>query len=99
MSGFSCIWRRRFGKSARTASTSSAALDDTLEELVTALLNNGPAAVRASKQLVVDFAGREITPEIIEDSCGRIAHIRVSEEGQEGLGAFLNKRKPKWLGD
>jgi methylglutaconyl-CoA hydratase len=55
--------------------------------------------VRASKQLVVDFAGREITPDIIEDSCGRIAHIRVSEEGQEGLGAFLNKRKPEWVAD
>jgi methylglutaconyl-CoA hydratase len=74
-------------------------LDEGLEKLLSTLLQNGPAAVRASKALVVDFAGREISPEIIEDSCGRIAHIRVSEEGQEGLSAFLNKRKPGWLGD
>jgi methylglutaconyl-CoA hydratase len=74
-------------------------LDEGLEKLLSTLLQNGPAAVRASKALVVDFAGREISPEIIEDSCGRIAHMRVSEEGQEGLSAFLNKRKPGWLGD
>jgi methylglutaconyl-CoA hydratase len=74
-------------------------LDDVLEGLVSTLLHNGPLAVQASKKLVVDFAGREITPEMIEDSCGRIARIRVSEEGQEGLAAFLNKRKPTWLGD
>jgi methylglutaconyl-CoA hydratase len=74
-------------------------LDDAVEALVSTLLQNGPAAVRASKQLVVDFAGREISPEIIEDSCGRIARIRVSEEGQQGLDAFLNKRQPAWLGD
>jgi methylglutaconyl-CoA hydratase len=74
-------------------------LDESVEGLVTILLQNGPLAVRASKALVVDFAGREISPELIEDSCGRIARIRVSEEGQEGLAAFLNKRKPAWLGD
>jgi methylglutaconyl-CoA hydratase len=75
------------------------ALDASVEELVSTLLQNGPAAVRASKALVNDFAGRDIGPEIIEDSCGRIARIRVSGEGQEGLSAFLNKREPAWLGD
>ena len=75
------------------------ALDEVLEALVTTLLQNGPAAVRESKQLVVDVAGRDISAELIEDTCVRIAHIRVSDEGQEGLGAFLNKRKPNWLGD
>ncbi len=75
------------------------ALDDVLEALVAALLQNGPAAVRESKQLVVDVVGRDISAELIEDTCVRIAHIRVSNEGQEGLGAFLNKRKPNWLGD
>jgi methylglutaconyl-CoA hydratase len=74
-------------------------LDAAVEKLVSALLQNGPEAVRASKQLVVDMAGREITPALIEDTCSRIAQIRISEEGQEGLGAFLNKRKPSWLGE
>ncbi len=72
-------------------------LDDAVEQLVEALLQNGPLAVRAAKQLVADVAGREISPELVEDTCEGIARIRVSEEGQEGLGAFLNKRQPAWL--
>jgi methylglutaconyl-CoA hydratase len=79
--------------------TAAEILDETLEALVSLLLQNGPLAVRASKALVAEFAGREITPDIIEDSCGRIARIRVSKEGQEGLAAFLNKRKPAWHRD
>ncbi len=79
--------------------TTAEGLDASVEELVATLLQNGPAAVRASKALVVDFAGRDISPELIEDSCGRIARIRVSPEGQEGLAAFLNKRQPDWLGN
>ncbi len=71
-------------------------LDDAVEALVCALLANGPTAVRAAKQLIVDVAGRNIEPKLIEDTCVRIAHIRVSEEGQEGLSAFLNKRSPQW---
>ena len=34
---------------------------------------------------------------LVEETCIRIAHIRVTEEGQEGLGAFLEKRSPNWL--
>jgi methylglutaconyl-CoA hydratase len=74
-------------------------LDAAVDALVDALLQNGPLAVRAAKQLVVDVAGKEITPELIEHTCERIAQIRISDEGQEGLGAFLNKRKPNWLGE
>ena len=74
-------------------------LDASVEKLIEALLQNGPEAVRASKQLVADVTGRDITADLIEDTCGRIARIRISQEGQEGLGAFLNKRKPNWLGD
>jgi methylglutaconyl-CoA hydratase len=72
-------------------------LDAAVEQLVGALLQNGPLAVRAAKQLVADVAGHEISPELVEDTCEGIARIRVSEEGQEGLGAFLNKRQPAWL--
>ncbi len=73
------------------------ALDDAVDTLVTALLQNGPMAVRMAKGLVGDMAGREITAELVEDTCERIARIRVSEEGQAGLGAFLEKRKPGWV--
>lgn len=76
--------------------TADEQLDTAVDALVDALLQNGPQAVRAAKQLVLDLAGRELSPELIEDTCGRIAQIRVSAEGQEGLGAFLNKRKPVW---
>ena len=72
-------------------------LDERLEELVSALLANGPLAVRAAKDLVNQFAGQPITAELVADTCASIAHIRVSDEGQEGLGAFLQKRRPNWL--
>ena len=68
-----------------------------MEELVQALLQNGPQAVRAAKDLVGSVAGKPLTRDLVEDTCARIAHIRVSDEGQEGLGAFLDKRKPNWL--
>ena len=74
-------------------------LDAAVEKLVSTLLQNGPLAVRAAKKLVVDVAGHDISPALIEDTCGRIAQMRISDEGQEGLGAFLNKRKPNWLGE
>ncbi len=75
------------------------ALDATLEQLVTAILDNGPAAVRAAKELITVVADRELDTNLVEETCTRIAHIRVTEEGQEGLGAFLEKRSPAWLQD
>lgn len=72
-------------------------LDEAVGALVNTLLANGPAAVRAAKDLIANVAGKEITAQLIEDTCVRIAHIRVSEEGQEGLGAFLSKRSPHWI--
>ena len=73
-------------------------LDSTLEQLIHSILGNGPLAVREAKRLVADVAGREVTEALVEDTCERIAHIRVSAEGQEGLAAFLNKREPAWAG-
>ncbi|PLW81014.1 gamma-carboxygeranoyl-CoA hydratase [Kineobactrum sediminis] len=75
------------------------ALDSEVNALVDALLANGPKAVRAAKDLIRDVAGQELNGSLIEDTCARIAHIRVSHEGQEGLAAFLEKRKPNWLGN
>ncbi len=73
------------------------ALDPCIDILVKALLANSPAAVKEAKQLVFDVAEREITDELIEETSKRIAAIRVSEEGQEGLTAFLEKRQPNWI--
>jgi methylglutaconyl-CoA hydratase len=74
-------------------------LDQAVEELVAALLQSGPVAVAAAKDLIGAVAGVPISAELVEDTCARIAHIRVSEEGQEGLKAFLEKRSPNWVGD
>jgi len=73
------------------------ALDAKVDELVAAITANGPAAVRACKQLVKDVAARPITPELRDDTARRIADIRASAEGRDGVQSFLNKSKPSWL--
>jgi methylglutaconyl-CoA hydratase len=77
--------------------TAADALDARVEELVAALVANGPMATRACKKLVQDVAGREITPELRAETARRIADIRASAEGKEGVSSFLEKRKPAWL--
>jgi methylglutaconyl-CoA hydratase len=72
-------------------------LDAKVDEIVTTLINNGPAAVRACKALVRDVAGQPITADLRAETAGRIADIRASDEGREGLASFLNKRAPAWL--
>jgi methylglutaconyl-CoA hydratase len=71
-------------------------LDAKVGEVVAALVANGPAAVKACKQLVQDVAGRPIDAALREDTARRIADIRVSPEGREGVQAFLGKREPLW---
>ncbi|MFG6442389.1 enoyl-CoA hydratase/isomerase family protein [Roseateles sp. LKC17W] len=75
------------------------ALDAKVDELTAAITANGPAAVRACKRLVKDVAGREITPALRDDTARRIADIRASAEGRDGVQSFLSKRKPGWLAD
>jgi methylglutaconyl-CoA hydratase len=77
--------------------TAADAIDAKVEELVAALVANGPMATRACKKLVQDVAGREITPELRAETARRIADIRASAEGKEGVSSFLEKRKPSWL--
>ena len=71
-------------------------LNEKIEEILCQILANGPQAVRASKALVRDFAHRPIDDAVLKLSAARIADIRTSPEGQEGLQAFLQKRKPDW---
>jgi methylglutaconyl-CoA hydratase len=72
------------------------ALDAQVAEIVAALVANGPAAVKACKQLVQDVAGRPIDAALRADTARRIADIRASAEGKEGVQAFLHKRDPAW---
>jgi methylglutaconyl-CoA hydratase len=72
-------------------------LDQEIDRLINTLLANGPAAVTAAKQLVFDVAGKPIDQQLIDATCETIAAIRVSEQGQERLQAFLERRKPQWI--
>jgi methylglutaconyl-CoA hydratase len=73
-----------------------AALESRGAELVTALLQGAPGAIRDSKILVSRVANRSVDDEIMEFTARNIADRRASAEGQEGLAAFFEKRKPNW---
>jgi methylglutaconyl-CoA hydratase len=72
-------------------------LDAKVGEIVQGLVNAGPEAVKACKQLVHDVAEREITAGLVRRTVEGIADIRASDEGREGVRSFLEKRKPNWL--
>ena len=74
----------------------AAALDAKVSEVVALLVANGPAAVKACKQLVKDVAGRPLDAALRDETARRIADIRASDEGREGLQSFLGKREPAW---
>jgi methylglutaconyl-CoA hydratase len=71
-------------------------IDSRVDEIVATLVANGPMAVKACKRLVQDVANRPITEELRADTARRIADIRASAEGREGVQSFLNKRRPAW---
>jgi methylglutaconyl-CoA hydratase len=72
-------------------------LDAKVAEIVKALLNNSPNAVKEAKTLVRDVAYQPVTDALLADTALRIAHIRASDQGREGVQSFLEKRKPNWL--
>ena len=72
------------------------ALDAEVDRLVATLVENGPRAVAACKQLVRDLAGQPVTEALRAETARRIADIRSSDEGREGVQSFLNKRAPAW---
>ena len=74
----------------------AAELDATIDGLARHLLDGGVEALARIKDLVRQVAGRPIDNELKSDTARRIAEIRVSTEGKEGIAAFLEKRKPSW---
>jgi methylglutaconyl-CoA hydratase len=68
-------------------------LDSAVHKKTDDILMAGPLAVAAVKKLLRDIGGRTIA-EAADDTVACIASLRVSEEGQEGIRAFLEKRKP-----
>jgi len=72
-------------------------LDAKTDAIAQALAANSPNAVRQAKRLVREVGGMPIDAGLIAQTVEGIAQIRASEEGREGVRAFLEKRKPNWL--
>lgn len=67
-------------------------VDYLVRNILEEVAKNGPQAMRASKKLCMDMAGQDITPDLMKDTAERIADIRIGDEAQERLAAFLDKR-------
>jgi methylglutaconyl-CoA hydratase len=75
----------------------SGGLDAAVAAMLTALLANGPQAMRAAKALVGAAADAQDAAALHAATAGVIADLRASEEGREGLRAFLEKSRPAWI--
>lgn len=73
-------------------------LIENIKKYINEFLTAAPKATRATKQLIqyIVYDGPELN-ELIDYTAGIIANLRADEEGQEGMSAFLNKRKPNWV--
>lgn len=71
-------------------------LDERVIEIYARVHECGPTAQAAAKDLIRAVAHRQVRDDLITDTARRIADQRASDEGREGVGAFLAKRKPGW---
>ena len=74
-----------------------AQMEATLDGVVKNLLACGPAAQKEAKALIRAVAGRPVDDAVMEETAGIIARVRATPEGKEGVAAFLEKRKAKWV--
>ncbi len=72
-------------------------LDAAVNRILGHLLLGGPQSLAESKRLIRDVAGRPIDDALADDTARRIARIRASDEAQEGIAAFFEKRRPSWV--
>jgi methylglutaconyl-CoA hydratase len=72
-------------------------MDDKINDLTMALLGCSPNAITECKRLIAAVANRPIDEMVITDTAQRIARIRACDEGKEGVKAFLDKRKARWI--
>ena len=68
-----------------------------IDQMIQMLLTSGPAAITHCKNLIDKVVNHIELAEALTYTAKIIAEIRASEEGQEGMAAFLEKRKPKWV--
>jgi len=71
-------------------------LDETIDSLIRHLLAGGPEALAKIKDLIRTVANRPVDDALVADTARRIAEIRVSPEGREGIASFLEKRQASW---
>jgi methylglutaconyl-CoA hydratase len=71
-------------------------LDGEIEEMLKHLVQGGPEALAKIKDLIRFVSSGPVSESMIDDTAQRIAEIRVSPEGREGIASFLEKRKPAW---
>lgn len=93
---FDCAEAWRLGL-VHAIATSEGDLDEKVGLVVDAMLECGPAAQLEAKDLIRAVAGKPVTSELIQDTAERIARLRASPEGREGVSAFLDKRRASWL--
>lgn len=74
-------------------------LDAKVEAIVGALLQGGPLAQAAAKDLIRAVSHQPINDTLVEETAHRIAHLRATPEAREGIAAFLDKRSPAWIGE
>ena len=72
-------------------------LDASIGKLVDTLLQGGPLAQKAAKDLIAAVNGKNIDQSISEETAQRIARQRATDEAKDGIAAFLDKRPPAWL--
>ena len=75
------------------------ALDAKVQEIVASLLQGGPLAQAAAKDLIRAVNHQPINETLVEETAHRIAHLRATPEAREGIAAFLDKRQPSWMGE
>jgi methylglutaconyl-CoA hydratase len=71
-------------------------LDGEIEEVLKNILQGGPDALAKIKDLIRFVASRTVDDAMVADTAKRIAEIRATPEGKEGVASFLEKRKPAW---
>ena len=76
---------------------SEAEMDELIGAIVDAMLAASPAAQKEAKDLIRAVSNRALTSEVVQDTAERIAKIRASPEGREGVAAFLEKRRAAWI--